>query len=46
MARATLGVPGGDRKWDPEELATEMDTKVFGTRHFGLRGGLGSLRPM
>jgi NAD(P)-dependent dehydrogenase (short-subunit alcohol dehydrogenase family) len=46
MPRATLGVPGGDRKWDPEELATAMDIKVFGSRHMGLRGGLGSLRPM
>lgn len=32
-------VPGGDRKWDPEELGTALNTVVFHSRHGGLRGG-------
>jgi NAD(P)-dependent dehydrogenase (short-subunit alcohol dehydrogenase family) len=38
-ASATITVPGGDRKWRPEEIGTAMNSVVFGSRHPGLRGG-------
>lgn len=31
-------VPGRDRKWDPAELGEALNTKLFRTRHPGLRG--------
>lgn len=34
-----VSVPGGDRKWDPEELDEAMNTVVFRTQHGGLRSG-------
>jgi NAD(P)-dependent dehydrogenase (short-subunit alcohol dehydrogenase family) len=38
-ANGVVSVPGGDRKWDPEELGQALNTVVFGTHHGGLRGG-------
>jgi NAD(P)-dependent dehydrogenase (short-subunit alcohol dehydrogenase family) len=35
----TVTVPGGNRKWTPEEVNLAMNTMVFHTRHAGLRGG-------
>jgi NAD(P)-dependent dehydrogenase (short-subunit alcohol dehydrogenase family) len=35
----TVTVPGGDRKWAPEEIGVALDTLAFGTRHPGLRRG-------
>ena len=35
----TVTVPGGDRKWEPEEIGTAMNSVVFGSRHPGLWGG-------
>ena len=32
-------VPGGDRKWRPEEINTAMNSLVFSSRPAGLRGG-------
>ncbi|HLG67627.1 MAG TPA: SDR family oxidoreductase, partial [Acidimicrobiales bacterium] len=37
--RGVVGVPGGDRKWDPEELGHALNTVIFRTEHGGLRGG-------
>ena len=34
----TVTVPGGDRKWEPEEIGTAMNSVVFGSRHPGLWG--------
>jgi NAD(P)-dependent dehydrogenase (short-subunit alcohol dehydrogenase family) len=34
----TVTVPGGNRKWQPEEIGTAMNSLVFGSRHPGLRG--------
>jgi NAD(P)-dependent dehydrogenase (short-subunit alcohol dehydrogenase family) len=39
MPNAVVGVPGGDRKWDPEELGEALNTVVFRTQHGGLRSG-------
>jgi NAD(P)-dependent dehydrogenase (short-subunit alcohol dehydrogenase family) len=36
---AVVTVPGGDRKWDPEELGRALDTLAFGSSHGGLRSG-------
>ena len=36
---ATVTVPGGNRKWTPEEIGVALDTLAFRTRHPGLRGG-------
>jgi NAD(P)-dependent dehydrogenase (short-subunit alcohol dehydrogenase family) len=36
---AVVSVPGGDRKWDPEELGRAVDTLVFRSNHGGLRSG-------
>ncbi len=36
---ATVTVPGGDRKWTPEEIGVALDTLAFRTRHPGLGGG-------
>jgi NAD(P)-dependent dehydrogenase (short-subunit alcohol dehydrogenase family) len=36
----TVTVPGGDRKWRPEELADAIETVLLPTRHPGLRRGL------
>ena len=35
----TVTVPGGDRKWRPEEIGVALDTLAFGSRHPGLQGG-------
>jgi NAD(P)-dependent dehydrogenase (short-subunit alcohol dehydrogenase family) len=35
----TVTVPGGARKWTPEEIGVALDTLAFQTRHPGLRGG-------
>jgi NAD(P)-dependent dehydrogenase (short-subunit alcohol dehydrogenase family) len=35
----TVTVPGGNRRWRPEEIGVALDTLAFGTRHPGLRGG-------
>jgi NAD(P)-dependent dehydrogenase (short-subunit alcohol dehydrogenase family) len=35
----TVNVPGGDRKWDPEELDGAINMLVFHSRHGGLRSG-------
>ena len=32
-------VPGGNRKWEPEEINTAMNSLVFRSRHPGLMGG-------
>jgi NAD(P)-dependent dehydrogenase (short-subunit alcohol dehydrogenase family) len=48
-AGATITVPGGNRKWEPEEINVAMNSVVFGTRHPGLRGGAefgGSMSPI
>ena len=34
-----VSVPGGDRKWDPEELDTALNTLAFHSRHGGLFSG-------
>ncbi|MFI5046305.1 MAG: SDR family NAD(P)-dependent oxidoreductase [Acidimicrobiia bacterium] len=34
-----VSVPGGDRKWDPEELGRALDSLAFGSAHPGLRSG-------
>jgi NAD(P)-dependent dehydrogenase (short-subunit alcohol dehydrogenase family) len=39
-AGETITVPGGDRKWRPEELADAMDTVLLRTRHPGIRRGM------
>ena len=36
---AVVSVPGGDRKWDPEELGVALDTLAFRSNHGGLRSG-------
>jgi NAD(P)-dependent dehydrogenase (short-subunit alcohol dehydrogenase family) len=43
-ARAVVSVPGGDRKWTPEELNVALNTKAFASRHAGLWAGLESMR--
>jgi NAD(P)-dependent dehydrogenase (short-subunit alcohol dehydrogenase family) len=40
----SVTVPGGDRKWTPEEINTALNTAAFGTRHPGLRPSLESMR--
>jgi NAD(P)-dependent dehydrogenase (short-subunit alcohol dehydrogenase family) len=40
----TLSVPGGDRRWEPEELGTALNTQVFASRHAGLRAYLQQVR--
>lgn len=37
LPNVTVTVPGGDRKWTPEEVNTALNTSVFKTRHPGLR---------
>lgn len=37
-----LQVPGGGRKWEPEEIGPALNTFAFGSRHAGLRAGLAS----
>jgi NAD(P)-dependent dehydrogenase (short-subunit alcohol dehydrogenase family) len=39
MRNVTVTAPGGDRKWQPEEINTAMNGLVFGSRHPGLRWG-------
>jgi NAD(P)-dependent dehydrogenase (short-subunit alcohol dehydrogenase family) len=34
----SITVPGGNRKWDPEELGRALNTELFGSRHPGLQG--------
>jgi NAD(P)-dependent dehydrogenase (short-subunit alcohol dehydrogenase family) len=36
---AVITVPGGVRKWEPEEVGKALNTKVFLSRHPGLRQG-------
>jgi len=38
-AGAKVTVPGGNRKWEPEEIGEALNSMVFHTRHPGLRGG-------
>jgi hypothetical protein len=40
----TVAVPGGDRKWTPEEVGSAVNTSVFQTRHPGLRALLEASR--
>jgi NAD(P)-dependent dehydrogenase (short-subunit alcohol dehydrogenase family) len=40
MPNGVVSVPGGDRKWDPEELNQALNTDVFRTQHGGLRSGV------
>ncbi|MCU1373013.1 MAG: short-chain dehydrogenase/reductase [Actinomycetia bacterium] len=35
---ATVTVPGGDRRWEAEELGRALDAMAFGSRHSGLDG--------
>ncbi|HEY3941386.1 MAG TPA: SDR family oxidoreductase [Acidimicrobiales bacterium] len=39
LPNGVVSVPGGDRKWDPEELGEALNTVVFRTQHGGLRSG-------
>ena len=39
MRNVTVTVPGGDRKWRPEEVNAAMNGLVFHSRHPGLRWG-------
>ena len=41
----TVTVPGGNRKWRPEEVGIALDTLAFRTRHPGLRRGAEFLGP-
>jgi NAD(P)-dependent dehydrogenase (short-subunit alcohol dehydrogenase family) len=41
-----VAVPGGDRKWTPEEINTALNTAAFSTRHPGLRPSLEAMRSM
>ena len=41
----TVTVPGGNRKWAPEEVGIALDTLAFRTRHPGLRRGAEFLGP-
>jgi NAD(P)-dependent dehydrogenase (short-subunit alcohol dehydrogenase family) len=42
----SVTVPGGDRKWTPEEIDRALNTAAFHTRHPGLRAGLEAMRQM
>jgi NAD(P)-dependent dehydrogenase (short-subunit alcohol dehydrogenase family) len=37
-------VPGGNRKWQPEEIGPALNVAAFGSNHAGLMAGLASLR--
>jgi NAD(P)-dependent dehydrogenase (short-subunit alcohol dehydrogenase family) len=39
-------VPGGDRRWTPEEIATALNTSAFNSRHPGLRQSFEAIQNM
>jgi NAD(P)-dependent dehydrogenase (short-subunit alcohol dehydrogenase family) len=39
-------VPGGDRKWTPEEIAVALNTALYKSRHPGLRASMEAMRKM
>jgi NAD(P)-dependent dehydrogenase (short-subunit alcohol dehydrogenase family) len=39
-------VPGGDRRWTPEEISAALNTSAFHSRHPGLRAGIETMRDM
>jgi NAD(P)-dependent dehydrogenase (short-subunit alcohol dehydrogenase family) len=41
---AVVTAPGGDRKWDPEELGRALNSAAFSSRHPGLRHSLEAMR--
>jgi NAD(P)-dependent dehydrogenase (short-subunit alcohol dehydrogenase family) len=43
-ANVSVTVPGGDRKWTPEEINAALNATAFGSRHPGLRASLEALR--
>jgi NAD(P)-dependent dehydrogenase (short-subunit alcohol dehydrogenase family) len=42
----SVTVPGGDRKWTPEEVAVALNTSLFKSRHPGLRQSMEGMRKM
>jgi NAD(P)-dependent dehydrogenase (short-subunit alcohol dehydrogenase family) len=39
-------VPGGDRKWNPEEISAALNTSAFNSRHPGLMPSIEAIRRM
>jgi hypothetical protein len=39
-------VPGGDRKWTPEEISSALNTSAFKSRHPGLMQSFDAIREM
>ena len=46
MPNVRVAVPGGDRKWTPDEINSALNTAAFGTRHPGLHPSLQAMRAM
>ena len=45
-ANVAVTVPGGDRRWTPEEIATALNTAAFNSRHPGLRQSFEAIQNM
>lgn len=45
-ANAAVTVPGGNRRWTPEEIATALNSSAFGSRHRGLQASIASIRAL
>jgi NAD(P)-dependent dehydrogenase (short-subunit alcohol dehydrogenase family) len=43
---AAVTVPGGDRKWAPEEITAALNAAAFNCRHPGLMQGIEAIRQM
>ena len=42
----SVTVPGGEKKWTPEEIAVALNNSLYKSRHSGLRAGLDAIRNM
>ena len=42
----SIAVPGGDRRWTPEEIAVALNTSLYKSRHPGLRASMQAMRDM
>jgi NAD(P)-dependent dehydrogenase (short-subunit alcohol dehydrogenase family) len=42
----SVTVPGGDKKWTPEEIAVALNTSLYKSRHPGLRASMEGMRKM
>jgi NAD(P)-dependent dehydrogenase (short-subunit alcohol dehydrogenase family) len=45
-ANVSVTVPGGDRRWTPEEISAALNTSAFNSRHPGLMPSIEAIRKM